>query len=140
MIAIDTNVLLRYLLEDDPAQAARAAKLILGRRPVLVTDVVLVETVWTLRGKKYQLPHDEIAAVIQALFEEPNMRFENGSAVWMALCDYRDARPVKGKTADFPDALILNKAKALTAAGQQSFRGLYTFDTAAQALPGAKSP
>jgi predicted nucleic-acid-binding protein len=107
---------------------------------VLVTDVVLVETVWTLKGKKYQLAKDEIASVILALFEEPNLRFENGAAVWMALSDYRDARPVKGKTADFPDALILNKAKAFAAAGQQTFRGLYTFDTAAQALPGAKSP
>jgi predicted nucleic-acid-binding protein len=140
MIAIDTNVLLRYLLEDDPEQAARSAKLILGRQPVLVTDVVLVETVWTLKGKKYQLPKDEIAAVIQALFEEPNLRFENGSAVWMALCNYREARPVKGKTADFPDALILNKAKAIAAGNQQTFRGLYTFDQAAQVLPGAKSP
>jgi predicted nucleic-acid-binding protein len=140
MIAIDTNVLLRYLLEDDPDQAAQSAQLIQGRQPVLITDVVLAETIWTLKGKKYQLKRDEISTVIQALFEEPNLRFENGAAVWLALNDYRDAKPIKGKSADFPDALILNKAKATAAASQQTFRGLYTFDQAAQTLPGTKAP
>ncbi|HFE38753.1 MAG TPA: PIN domain-containing protein, partial [Gammaproteobacteria bacterium] len=48
MIAIDTNVLLRYLLWDDKPQAAKADRLINGTEPVLVTDVVLVETLWTL--------------------------------------------------------------------------------------------
>lgn len=103
-------------------------------------DGVLVETAWTLRGKKYQLQKDAIATVIQALFEESNLRFENASAVWMALSDYRDAKPVKGKTADFPDALILTKSNAIATGAQQTFLGLYTFDTAAQALPGAKLP
>jgi predicted nucleic-acid-binding protein len=55
VIAIDTNVLLRYLLEDDPVQSVKAAKLIGGSEVVLVTDVVLVETIWTLKGRKYQL-------------------------------------------------------------------------------------
>ena len=55
MIAVDTNVLLRYLLNDDQGQAAIAEKLINGKEIVLFTDVVLVETIWTLKGKKYQL-------------------------------------------------------------------------------------
>ena len=55
MIAIDTNVLLRYLLNDDQRQAAIADKLINGTDAVLITDIVLVESVWTLKGKKYQL-------------------------------------------------------------------------------------
>ena len=55
MIAIDTNVLLRYLLWDDKTQAAKADKLINGSTPVLITDVVLVEALWILKGKKYKL-------------------------------------------------------------------------------------
>ena len=45
MIAIDTNVLLRYLLDDEQTQAKKATKLIKGEEIVLVTDVVLVETI-----------------------------------------------------------------------------------------------
>ncbi len=44
MIAIDTNVLLRYLLDDDPQQSPKATALIKSGKPVLITDVVLVET------------------------------------------------------------------------------------------------
>ena len=87
MIAIDTNVLLRYLL-DDRTQADKAGKLINGKEIVLITDVVLVETIWTLKGKKYQLGKTDFVAVIQALFKEPNIRFEKGQVVWMALNDF----------------------------------------------------
>ena len=55
MIAIDTNVLLRYLLADDAIQYRKAKVLIEARYPVLITDVVLVETVWTLAGRRYNL-------------------------------------------------------------------------------------
>jgi len=140
MIAIDTNVLLRYLLEDDSGQLTKAVKLITGKRKVLVTDVVLVETIWTLRGKKYQLNKAELVAVIQALFQEPNIRFEDGQVVWTALHDYRKAQPVKGKEADFADALIVNKARHIANKQNQAFDGSYTFDLAAQNLPGAKVP
>mgnify|MGYP000247520717 CR=1 FL=1 len=140
MIAVDTNVLLRYLLQDDKDQSAKAIKLITGNRLVLVTDVVLVETIWTLRGRKYQLSKKDLVLVIQALFQEPNIRFEAGQAVWIALNDYRKSKPVKGEEADFADALIINKAKLTIAKRKQHFGGAYTFDKAAQSLPGAKAP
>ncbi|WP_299204297.1 type II toxin-antitoxin system VapC family toxin [uncultured Amphritea sp.] len=135
MIAIDTNVLLRYLLEDDTDQSAKAAKLIGGSEIVLVTDVVLVETVWTLRGAKYQLSKPELIDVIKALFQEPNIRFEDGQATWVALDQYR-----KSNGADFADALIVNKAKLTANRLGETFGGSYTFDKAAQKLPGAKTP
>jgi predicted nucleic-acid-binding protein len=140
MIAIDTNVLLRYLLGDDESQAEKAAKLITGKELVLITDVVLVETIWTLKGKKYQLKKSELAAVIQALFKEPNIRFEDGQIVWLALNDYRKAKPVKGKEADFSDALIVQKAKFMASAQKVDFGGVYTFDVAAQKLPNTTAP
>ena len=140
MIAIGTNVLLRYLLEDDAEQFEKAAKLISGQHKVLVTDVVLAETIWTLRGKKYQLKKPELVTVLQSLFQEPNVRFEDGQAVWLALTDYRNAKPVKGKEADFADALIVNKSKLIASKENKPFHGSFTFDVAAQTLPGAKAP
>lgn len=135
MIAIDTNVLLRYLLNDDAMQAGMAASLIKGSDIVLITDVVLVETLWTLSGKKYRLNKDQLAGVVHALFEEPNIRFEDGLTVWTALNDYR-----KSDRTDFADFLIINKARAVAKAEGDSFSGSYTFDKAAQKLKGAKTP
>ena len=140
MIAIDTNVLLRYLLDDDQIQTAKAEKLISGKKIVLITDVVLVETVWALKGKKYQLRKTDLVAVITALFKEPNIRFENGQVVWMALNDYRKAKSVGGKMADFSDALIVNKAEFTASSHSFTLSGIYTFDIAAQQLPGTKAP
>lgn len=142
MIAIDTNVLLRYLLNDDAAQTVNAAQLINGDETVLVTDVVLVETVWTLKGKRYGLNKEAIINVIQALFAEATISFESPQTVWRALNDYRNARGIKsgGKTkeADFPDALFVNKARYLCGETRQVFKGAYSFDVAAQQLPGVK--
>lgn len=140
MIAIDTNVLLRYLLDDDRDQAAKAQKLVYGKEPILITDVVLVETVWTLTGKKYQLERSELITVLQTLFKEPNFRFEDGQTVWMALNDYRKTKPTGGKEVDFPDALIVSKAKFIASTHKVNFGGVYTFDVAAQKLPGTKVP
>lgn len=144
MIAIDTNVLLRYLLDDGDEQGRKAAALINGPQLVLITDVVLAEAVWTLKGKKYKLDKDGIVRVIDALFEEPNIRFEDGQAVWRALCDYRRANTIKvgsrKKQADFPDCLIVNKADSFARKSGERLSGVYTFDTAAQLLPGTKKP
>jgi len=135
MIAVDTNVLLRYLLNDDAVQADIAANLIKGGNMVLITDVVLVETLCTLSGKKYRLNKDQLAGVVHALFEEPNIRFEDGAAVWTALNDYRESDGT-----DFADSLIINKARMVAKAQGSSFSGSYTFDKAAQKLQGAKTP
>jgi len=140
MIAIDTNVLLRYLLDDDVEQSSKANQLITNRERVLITDAVLVETIWTLRGKKYQLNKSALADVVQALFQEQNICFENGQVVWMALNDYRNAKGVNGKEADFADALIVKKARYISESQGYSFEGVYTFDRAAQKIPGAKAP
>ena len=144
MIAIDTNVLLRYLLWDDKAQAAKADKLINGSISVLITDVVLAEVLWTLKGKKYRLDKTAMVGVLDSLFEEPNVCFEDGQTVWQALNDYRQAKPVKvgskKKEADFSDALIVNKAKFYAKEKGETLNGVYTFDLAAQILPGTAEP
>ena len=144
MIAVDTNVLLRYLLQDDQAQAEKSQKLINGSQKVLITDVVLTETIWVLTGKRYQISKDKIVDVIHALFAEQNIQFEDPQAVWCALKDYVNAPPikVKGKTkqADFPDALIINKAKRYGQINNIKVHPFYTFDKAAQKIEGTEEP
>ena len=144
MIAIDTNVLLRYLLWDDNKQAAKADRLINSSTPVLITDVVLAETLWTLKGKKYKLDKPAIVDVLNSLFKESSICFEDGQTVWRALNDYRQAKPVgagnKKKEVDFSDALIVNKAKYCALDKGEALSGVYTFDVAAQKIPGIVTP
>lgn len=140
MIAIDTNVLLRYLLDDDPEQSPRASALLAEEREILITDVVLAETLWTLRGKKYSLERSALVTVVEALLEESDFRFENVQVVWMALHDYRGGDDGTTAGADFADALILNVAPLAARDLDRPFDGLYTFDVKAQRMPGTKVP
>ena len=144
MIAIDTNVLLRYLLWDDEVQSPKAERIIRGNRLVLVSDIVLVETLWTLQGKKYRISKEETLSVVNALFEEPNIFFEDGQTIWCAINDYRQAEKVKigkkKKQADFPDTLIINKAKYIAKQKQAVLEAVYTFDIAAQTIEGVEFP
>lgn len=128
MIALDTNVLLRYLLQDDLIQSEKATRLIENNPKALLTDVVLVETIWTLKNKKYNLDKPALLTVIEALIQE--FCFEDNLTVWTAFNDYRDSN------AGFADALIANKAKFIAKQKATKLRGVYTFDTAAQPLEG----
>ena len=139
MIAVDTSVLLRYLLHDDEAQSARADAVFDTAETVLITDVVLVEIVWTLAGRKYRLDKAELVVVLERLFSEPNIRFEDDQVVWRALQAYRGAASAGeagfAKGAGFADALIVYKAlRAATDAGE-ALNAVYTFDAAMQRFP-----
>ena len=144
MIAIDTNVLLRYLLDDDAKQSKKASAIITDSDNVLITDIVLIETIWTLKGRKYKLDKESIIKVINTLFAEPNIIFEDGQTVWRALSDYTNAKSIKvgnkRKEADFPDALIVNKAQYVANKLNDELDGVYTFDVASQEIPGTRAP
>ena len=140
MIAVDTNVLLRRLLDDDPAQSARARRLFDTEREILITDVVLAEAVWTLEGRRYGASAAHVAQVVGALLEEPNVVFEDVAAIWSALDDFTVASTTGATAVDFADALIVNKAKATARRRQTQYRGTYSFDEAALALDGMKAP
>ena len=139
MIAVDTNVLLRYLLHDDEAQAARADALFDAAETVLITDVVLVETAWTLAGRKYRLASADLVAVLERLFSEPNVRFEDDRVVWRALQAYRNAAPAgeagSAKGAGFADASIVFKASRAASDAGEALTGVYTFDEAMRRFP-----
>jgi len=142
VIAVDTNVLLRYLLRDDIKQANKAKKLIEGLDKVLVVDVVLVEAVWVLKSSRYKLNKQQIINTILVLFYEENIVFEDPHVVWSALKDYTLAQPikVKGKVkrADFADALIINKSIKYGKINGFEVSPFYTFDKAALLIDGAK--
>ncbi len=116
----------------------------MGTDKVLVTDIVITETVWTLKGKKYKLDKEQILNTIYKLFEEPNIVFEDGQTIWRALGDYAAAQAVKVgkklKGADFPDALIVNKVLYISKQTSQPLKSVFTFDKAAQEIHGTEQP
>ncbi|MDQ2917612.1 MAG: PIN domain-containing protein [Pseudomonadota bacterium] len=142
MIAVDTNVVLRRLLNDDSVQAEKARRLFEAESEVLVTDIVLAEVTWTLKGKRYNASREDLAAVVIGLLEERNVVFESRQAVWSAVNDFTDAKAVTTaggiRHADLADALIVNKAKITAERRRGRYRGTYTFDQAARALPGTE--
>lgn len=144
MIAVDTSVLLRYLLDDDRFQAARAAAVLDAAETVLITDVALVETVWTLSGRKYRLARAQLVAILERLFNEPNIRFEDDQVVWRALQAYKNAASADeaglAKGAGFADQLIVFKAQRTASDAGDALTGVYTFDAAMQKLPHAARP
>lgn len=98
MIAIDTNVVVRFLTRDDPEQADRAKALLLAQ-PVYLSKTVLLESEWVLRSG-YRLARDAIAAAFRALLGLPDAAVEDPSVVAQALAWYDGGL-------DFADALHL---------------------------------
>ncbi|MEO5338150.1 MAG: type II toxin-antitoxin system VapC family toxin [Magnetospirillum sp. WYHS-4] len=103
MIGLDTNVLVRYLVQDDLVQAAAATRLVETRctkeAPGFVNRIVLCELVWVLESA-YRYPKDSIAAVLDRLLRTAELVIEDAESAWLALQAYR------GLGVDFPDALI----------------------------------
>jgi predicted nucleic-acid-binding protein len=132
VISVDTNVLLRYLLQDDKDQSPKANRLFSSTKKILITDLVLVEALWTLKGKKYSLGKQHQLMVLSQLFKEPNAIFEDRQTVWSAMNCFRTSEKIKvgnkKKEADFTDALIFEKSKFICNQKDEIFDGLFTFD------------
>jgi len=127
MIGLDTNVLVRFLVQDDRVQFARAQRLLAreARRgeSVLVSLLVLLETEWMLRSR-YGLAKSEIADALSALLDSVELRVEDETAVEQALFTWRDSG------ADFADCLIGARNRRLGCAATA------TFDARAAKVPG----
>jgi predicted nucleic-acid-binding protein len=101
--ALDTNVLVRFLVQDDEVQASRARALI--RRAasreehLLVVDVVVCELVWVLESG-YSFAKTEIATTIHALLRSRQLRFQHPDEMTRALSSYEGGR------GDFSDYVI----------------------------------
>ena len=88
MIGLDTNILIRYLTQDDPVQSAKA-RVILERRltpknPGFVSVVAMVETVWVL-DRAYGLTAREIATAVERLLQVEVLAIENEQEVFTAM-------------------------------------------------------
>ena len=106
MLAIDTNVLVRFLTGDDPVQSPRARALIHSEDTLILTTVLL-ETEWVLRsGYKYE--QVELSSAFRTLIGLPRVHLQDAEAVTLALEWMR-------LDMDFADALHLATAKGCTA-------------------------
>ncbi|MFQ3168802.1 MAG: putative nucleic-acid-binding protein [Limisphaerales bacterium] len=103
MIGLDTNVLIRYLVQDDPRQAKMATKLIEGKcskqSPGRISLVVMCELVWVLLGA-YRYPKKSVVAALGQLLITAELEVENEEVARLSLDAYRNG------AADFADYVI----------------------------------
>jgi predicted nucleic-acid-binding protein len=128
MIGLDTNIVVRYLTRDDPAQAAKAMRLMNSLSPEergFLSLVVIVELVWVLQDR-YRFPKDEIVSTLDTLLRSKELMVERADVVWKAVQKFRISR------SDFADCLIQRSAQA---AGCEH---TITFDQDAARMAGMK--
>ena len=129
MPALDTNVLVRYVVADDPAQLAAARRLISRciseGLALFVPATVVLELEWVLRSN-FGFVKDDVLLTLSSLLSAAELTFESERALEVALQLFR-----KG-TADFADCLHIALAAQ---AGEQP---LWTFDKSAAKVDGAQ--
>jgi len=103
MIGLDTNVLVRYLTQDDPVQSPKATHVIEQQlteaNPGFVSIVAMVETVWVL-DRAYRLADQEIATAIERMLQADVLVVESEQDVFTAMIALKEGR------GGFADALI----------------------------------
>jgi predicted nucleic-acid-binding protein len=131
MIGLDTNILVRYLTQDDPVQSSKATEVIERRlslvNPGFVSVVTMAETAWVL-DRAYGLTAREIAAAIERMLQVEVLAVENEQEVFAAMVALKQGRGA------FADALI---AELGARAGCVH---TLTFDKKALRLPAFKLP
>jgi predicted nucleic-acid-binding protein len=119
MIALDTNILVRLITQDDARQAALAERLIQQAteedEACFISDVVLCELEWVLETC-YEATRSDLLTAMQEIAVREIFVFENSDSLHWAINLYRESK------AEFSDALIGAKARA------QGARTTYTFD------------
>ena len=108
MIGLDTNVLVRYITQDDANQSPKATRLVESLRvdePGFVSIVSVVELGWVLQAS-YGLTRDQIGQAVEALLRTKEISIEHSDNVLKAL------RVFNATSADFADCLIERSACA----------------------------
>ena len=114
MTGVDTNVLARYLLRDDAAQAARAAQELERDDRFFIGIIVLCELVWVLETG-YNVKRSEIATAIEKILATAQFEVEDKDLARSALQDFRRT------LADFSDCLIGRRNRAVGVAETVTF-------------------
>jgi predicted nucleic-acid-binding protein len=122
MLAVDTNVLVRYLIRDHPDQTARATKLVRSQA-IWVSKTVLLETAWVLT-KSYAYPPEKVAQAFRELLGLPTVSPEDDFTIVQALdwfergIDFADALHLASSGFTMPfatfDEALVRKARRLT--------------------------
>src|SRR5882672_11830381 len=103
MIGLDTNILVRYLTQDDPIQSPKARELIERRlteeKPGFVSIVAMVETVWVLE-RAYRLTPHEIVGAVERMLQTDVLVVENEQEVFTAMIALKEGQ------GSFADAVI----------------------------------
>lgn len=126
MIGLDTNVLVRYIMQDDVKQAAKATKLVeslSATAPGFITLVSIVELVWVL-SSSYGLGRAQVSQALEVILRSKQLIVDQAEHVARAL------RAFSAGHADFADCLI--ERIAASAGCAQTM----TFDTAAAKTAG----
>ena len=105
MLAVDTNVVIRILMDDDPVQNGRALQLF-DRETIFLAKSVVLETEWVLRSM-YRLHPARFAGAIEAMISLENVRCEDETVVRQALAWHQAGM-------DFADALHLASSARAT--------------------------
>lgn len=106
MIGLDTNVVVRYIAQDDPLQSPKASRLfdsLSNENPGFITLVSIVELVWVMQGC-YQANKQDSITILQTLLQTQEIWIENAEVVAQAL------RVYAATSADFADCLIERSA------------------------------
>jgi predicted nucleic-acid-binding protein len=103
MIGLDTNILVRSLMQDDPAQASQATELIerrlSERNPGFISVVAMAETAWVLE-RAYRLAAPDVATAIERMLQAAEVVVEYEQEVFAAMIALKEGR------GSFADALI----------------------------------
>jgi len=114
MTGIDTNVLVRYLVQDDPIQSRKASEIFESRlteeNPGFISAVAMAETVWVLE-RAYSFPDHEIAFAIERILQMETLVVESEQQVFSAMI------ALKTGTGSFADALLVLSPKKLAVLG-----------------------
>jgi predicted nucleic-acid-binding protein len=108
MAAIDTNALVRLVTRDDPGQCAKARAFIQDHRPVLVTQLSVLELVWVLMSR-HGLKKDKVCAVVDMILDMAELDVQEPAILQAAVRTWETSR------ADFADCFILETVKAAAA-------------------------
>ena len=125
MAAIDTNVLVRLVTRDDESQYKKAQAFVEKHRPVLVTQLSVLEPVWVLMSR-YGLDKERTGQVVQALLEMRELNIQAPAILEATLKTWEKSK------ADFADCFILETVV------DASESPLGTFDTTLGKLEGCK--
>jgi predicted nucleic-acid-binding protein len=106
MIGLDTNVLIRYFVKDDPKQSRLVSSFINGlSEPAWLGQIVVAELVWALT-RTYRMNHDTLVRILDTLLSGSNIVIEQEDTFREALDLFRNSK------ADFADCLIAASARA----------------------------